>query len=346
MAEVATASTRARRARTGCSHVAGHRTCTRSGHAWMTLRRHARRSWPCRVDRVGRCGPLPSGARCRRGHHGRAGRDPRSLARDGPARLLLLLAVLVLNLDKPPAQWSCARPYAPPCAPLVVGLDHPVVRRNLVPGGLRAPGRSGHDVTKRRGERGLLADRHHQSLVLGQVLAEAVAELVSRDPQITVGDDVREALCGQLLADLPRALVGTEGQRSDADEADDIRQVAGLGDSRATVGMSGPPAAWVHPPAGPSCGCAQRRRPARSADSPPPAACRRHGSSARGWSSPSGHPTPAAMDHNNSGIFRHRGAPSTERPEIQVVGSYDCRVTQRDQPTADQGWEPGVSARR
>lgn len=75
---------------------------------------------------------------------------------------------------------------------LELGVDHSVVVRDLIPGGLVPPCGLRDVVAKGGNHRGFLRDSHDEALLLAEVLTERLLELVRLDPEVTiaVGKDV------------------------------------------------------------------------------------------------------------------------------------------------------------
>ena len=125
-------------------------------------------------------------------------------------------------------------------AALIVGVDHAVVRRYLVPLRHLLPRRVGDVVPERRRERPLLGHGHQQCLLVRQVLAEALMELVLLDPEIAVrvGREILDRRGRQFLADLAGLSPASGANAVTYTKPDDVRQVTGLGDHRSAIGMT------------------------------------------------------------------------------------------------------------
>lgn len=122
----------------------------------------------------------------------------------------------------------------------VVGMDHSIGRRHLVPGWLGFPRWVGHHVAKGGRQRRLLRHGHDQRIIRAHVLAEALMEFVLLDPKVPIGvrRNVLERSRWHLLADLPGAFTSVRGECGNVDEARDVRQGASFGNHRATVRVS------------------------------------------------------------------------------------------------------------
>src|SRR5258708_3230667 len=118
--------------------------------------------------------------------------------------------------------------------------NHAVVPRHLIPGRLLLPSWVRDGLPEYRSDRRLLRHGHHERFVDGQVLAEALVELVLPDPDIPVRVplDVPERWGRKPLANLINALTGVGSECSDVHEPNDVRYITGLCDNRPAIGMT------------------------------------------------------------------------------------------------------------